>query len=263
MSLSAMPYSRNVYIASLPSDYTDAQLLALFTPYGQVLSHSVKTDKATGKCKGYGFVLYAREEDACNAVIALQGHYINHTKVQVRLARPEASAKRVYPVLAQQHDLQSRLYGGAAQQGYGSTPQSTSRSSDSAAMSSTSSISGDASAPSAVDEECRTAPAAATAAAAPTTTVDAATYQALLQLLAYYSSNTASANAQVDASAAAVPVDFGIGCGSALGQTDVSSQSPACGTDTTAQYDSYYYYMYLAQLQQQQLMHQQQQQLVQ
>ncbi|CAD2215642.1 hypothetical protein, conserved [Angomonas deanei] len=54
--------------------------------------------------------MFAREEDAGNAVLALQSHYIDHTKVQVRLARPEASAKRVYPVVAQQQELQSALY---------------------------------------------------------------------------------------------------------------------------------------------------------
>ncbi|CAD2215641.1 RNA recognition motif. (a.k.a. RRM, RBD, or RNP domain), putative [Angomonas deanei] len=103
-------YSRNVYIASLPPHYTNEQLYALFSVYGHILSHSVKTDRVTGLCKGYGFVMFAREEDAGNAVLALQSHYIDHTKVQVRLARPEASAKRVYPVVAQQQELQSALY---------------------------------------------------------------------------------------------------------------------------------------------------------
>ncbi|RNF07055.1 RNA-binding protein [Trypanosoma conorhini] len=96
------PYNRNVYIASLPANYTDEELHALFAPFGKILSTALVKDKNTGLCKGYGFVLMERFQDAYNAVIALQGHSIAHTRVQVRLARPEASAKRVYPLMYQQ-----------------------------------------------------------------------------------------------------------------------------------------------------------------
>ncbi|KAG5510509.1 hypothetical protein JKF63_06806 [Porcisia hertigi] len=96
------PFSRNVYIASLPEDYTEKDLLDLFSPFGRVISCTVKYDKDTGLCKGYGFVLFEYEQDALNAVIALQGHTIRNTRVQVRLARPEASAKKMYPVILQQ-----------------------------------------------------------------------------------------------------------------------------------------------------------------
>lgn len=103
------PFSRNVYIASLPESYTDEELLSLFSPFGRVISCSVKRDKLTGRGKGYGFVLYENEQDALNAVIALQGHSIRHTRVQVRLARPEASAKKMYPALMQQQLMNSYM----------------------------------------------------------------------------------------------------------------------------------------------------------
>ncbi|KAG5506548.1 hypothetical protein JIQ42_06800 [Leishmania sp. Namibia] len=96
------PFTRNVYIASLPQDYSEKDLLDLFSPFGRVISCTVKCDKATGLCKGYGFALFENDEDALNAVIALQGHYIKNTRVQVRLARPEASAKKMYPAMMQQ-----------------------------------------------------------------------------------------------------------------------------------------------------------------
>ncbi|KEG10710.1 RNA-binding protein [Trypanosoma grayi] len=96
------PYNRNVYIASLPRNYTDEELRALFAPYGKIVSTALVKDKNTGLCKGYGFVLMERHQDAYNAVIALQGHTVGNTRVQVRLARPEASAKKVYPLFCQQ-----------------------------------------------------------------------------------------------------------------------------------------------------------------
>lgn len=100
-----LPYCRNVYVASLPTDYTSEQLHELFSPYGHIISCTVKRDKESGKCKGYGFVLFEKEADACNAVIALQGYSINYTRIQVRLARPEASAKKILPVIAQQQAI--------------------------------------------------------------------------------------------------------------------------------------------------------------
>ncbi|CAJ1017862.1 putative RNA recognition motif (RRM, RBD, or RNP domain) [Leishmania utingensis] len=96
------PFTRNVYIASLPNDYSEKDLLDLFSPFGRVITCTVKYDKKTGLCKGYGFVLFENEQDALNSVIALQGHTIRNTRIQVRLARPEASAKKMYPVMIQQ-----------------------------------------------------------------------------------------------------------------------------------------------------------------
>lgn len=101
------PFSRNVYIASLPEDYVEKDLLDLFSPYGRVISCTLKYDKETGLCRGYGFVLFENEQDALNAVIALQGHSIRNTRVQVRLARPEASAKKMYPAMMQQQLMSS------------------------------------------------------------------------------------------------------------------------------------------------------------
>ncbi|EAN85200.1 putative RNA-binding protein [Trypanosoma cruzi] len=103
------PYNRNVYIASLPANYTDEELHALFAPFGRIVSTALVKDKNKGRCKGYGFVLMERYQDAYNAVIALQGHTIAHTRVQVRLARPEASAKRIYPLYCQQATISNTV----------------------------------------------------------------------------------------------------------------------------------------------------------
>ncbi|CBH18235.1 RNA-binding protein, putative [Trypanosoma equiperdum] len=93
------PYIRNVYIASLPPNYTEEELRALFAPFGKIVSTALVRDKETKRCKGYGFVLMERYQDAYNAVMALQGHTVQHARVQVRLARPEASVKKADPLL--------------------------------------------------------------------------------------------------------------------------------------------------------------------
>lgn len=102
MSFSS-PYRCNVYVASLPPDFTNERLNALFSPFGHIISSTVKHDRTTGACKGYGFVLFETEQHAFNAVVGLQGHSVDRTRIQVRFARPEASAKKLLPVLTQQH----------------------------------------------------------------------------------------------------------------------------------------------------------------
>ncbi|KAJ2775637.1 hypothetical protein H4R18_005962 [Coemansia javaensis] len=62
---------RNVYIRSLPEDCDDAALEALAAPYGAIESSKSIMDEATGKCKGYGFVMYQTEDQAAHAIAAL------------------------------------------------------------------------------------------------------------------------------------------------------------------------------------------------
>lgn len=82
----------NLYVASLPPDCTDADLLQLFSPFGAITSAKAMRKKEQQECKGYGFVLFQREEDAEKAQSQMIGYVFRGNKIQVRRARPTACA---------------------------------------------------------------------------------------------------------------------------------------------------------------------------
>lgn len=53
--------------------------------------------KSSNRCKGYGFVLFEREDDAARAQSAMIGHVVGGNKIQVRRARISASTSLTSP----------------------------------------------------------------------------------------------------------------------------------------------------------------------
>ncbi|CAD2220539.1 RNA-binding protein 5-like protein [Angomonas deanei] len=90
----------NLYVASLPEEFTDNDLFNLFAPFGKISSCKVMCRKAEGFsnkliCKGYGFVLFDNEEEANRAQAARIGYMVNGThRIQVRHARATNSQER-------------------------------------------------------------------------------------------------------------------------------------------------------------------------
>ncbi|RKP07581.1 hypothetical protein THASP1DRAFT_16838 [Thamnocephalis sphaerospora] len=60
----------NVYIRGLPSSTTDEGLHAMCAAFGNIVSSKAIIDQRTGDCKGYGFVMYAVEDQARVAINA-------------------------------------------------------------------------------------------------------------------------------------------------------------------------------------------------
>lgn len=88
----ARAYDSNLYVASLPEWFTDADLHELFKRFGPIVSAKVMCHKGTHHCKGYGFVLFQRSDDAAVARSEMIGHVVGGNKIQVRRARSAASA---------------------------------------------------------------------------------------------------------------------------------------------------------------------------
>lgn len=88
----ARAFDSNLYVASLPGWFTDADLLELFKRFGPILSAKVMCHKGTHHCKGYGFVLFERKDAADVARSEMIGHVVGGNKIQVRHARSAASA---------------------------------------------------------------------------------------------------------------------------------------------------------------------------
>lgn len=77
-----------LFVGSLPWATDDAELLELFSQFGEVTSARVMTDKFTGRSRGFGFVEYANEADAAKAVAALDGSTLGGRQIVVNVARP-------------------------------------------------------------------------------------------------------------------------------------------------------------------------------
>ncbi len=60
-----------IFVAGLPYDLDDAELLEIFEKFGTVVSAKVAMDRETGKSKGFGFVDMPNEEEAKDAIESL------------------------------------------------------------------------------------------------------------------------------------------------------------------------------------------------
>ena len=58
----------NIFVAGLPYDLDDAELMEIFEKFGQVKTAKVAMDKETGKSRGFGFVDMPVREEAMDAI---------------------------------------------------------------------------------------------------------------------------------------------------------------------------------------------------
>ena len=57
-----------LFVAGLPYDLDDAELMEIFEKFGTVVTARVAMDKETGKSKGFGFVDMQNAEEARDAI---------------------------------------------------------------------------------------------------------------------------------------------------------------------------------------------------
>ena len=79
-----------LYVGNLSYTTTDATLNELFSPFGQVESARVITDRDSGTSKGFGFVEMSNS-DANKAMGALNGREIDGRAIRVNEAKPQES----------------------------------------------------------------------------------------------------------------------------------------------------------------------------
>jgi len=66
---------------------TDDQLMAIFSPFGQVTSAQVVVDRNTNRSRGFGFVEFENDEDASKAMSELDGSDQDGRPMAVKEAR--------------------------------------------------------------------------------------------------------------------------------------------------------------------------------
>ena len=98
---------------------TDESLANCFSQFGEVLSSVVIKDRATGQSKGFGFVEFAEEQFAENAIENMGGKELDGRRIRVNMAedkpkkdRPRGNFGRDRSFSAEKHE--SRNYGDGA-----------------------------------------------------------------------------------------------------------------------------------------------------
>ena len=77
---------KKIYVGNLPFSTTEAELREAFTPFGEVHSVAVITDRETGRSRGFGFV-EMDDENADNAISELDGKDMGGRALRVNQAR--------------------------------------------------------------------------------------------------------------------------------------------------------------------------------
>ena len=78
-----------ILIRNLERSVPEDELLALFTPFGQVESCTIVMDKETGKSKGFGFVEMTNLREAIKAIKGLNTLKVRGVGMRVKAAAEE------------------------------------------------------------------------------------------------------------------------------------------------------------------------------
>lgn len=81
--------NNKLFVGNLSFKVTETELQEVFQQAGTVVSVSIPTDKYTGKKRGFGFVEMGSQEEAEQAIQALNGRALAGREMSVNLARPK------------------------------------------------------------------------------------------------------------------------------------------------------------------------------
>jgi RNA recognition motif-containing protein len=84
----------NLFIGNLSREVTEADLRAIFEPFGKITTVTVVKDKFSGASKGFGFVEMAVKAEAEAAVTALHRTTLKGQSLDITEARPKEQRKQ-------------------------------------------------------------------------------------------------------------------------------------------------------------------------
>lgn len=82
--------NNKLFVGNLSFKITETELQEVFQQAGTVVSVSIPTDKYTGKKRGFGFVEMSSQEEAEQAIQALDGRALAGRAMAVNLAKPKS-----------------------------------------------------------------------------------------------------------------------------------------------------------------------------
>ncbi|XP_025411021.1 CUGBP Elav-like family member 1-A isoform X5 [Sipha flava] len=87
------PEGANLFIYHLPQDFADSDLVAMFLPFGNVISAKVYIDKETKLSKCFGFVSYDNAYSAQAAIQTMNSYQVGNKRLKVQLKRPKEASR--------------------------------------------------------------------------------------------------------------------------------------------------------------------------
>ena len=84
----------NIYVSNLSFDVQDQDLRDFFTPFGEVTSAKIISDKFTGKSRGFGFVEMPDSASAAKAIQELNDASVDGRNIKVMEAKPKEDKPR-------------------------------------------------------------------------------------------------------------------------------------------------------------------------
>ena len=80
---------KNIFVGNLKFNATEDSVRTLFERYGAVSSARIMTDRDTGRSRGFAFVEMENENEAEQAISALNGYMMDGRALNVNEARPK------------------------------------------------------------------------------------------------------------------------------------------------------------------------------
>jgi RNA recognition motif-containing protein len=82
---------KNIFVGNLDFAATDAEVRSLFERFGAVERVNLVTDRDTGRPRGFAFVEMTDDQQAEQAIAALNGKDLNGRSLNVNEARPKTA----------------------------------------------------------------------------------------------------------------------------------------------------------------------------
>src|SRR5438309_10990532 len=79
----------NIYVSNLSFNVKDEDLRAFFTPYGEVSSAKIITDRESGQSRGFGFVEMGDDVASKKAITELNESTVDGRTIKVMEAKPK------------------------------------------------------------------------------------------------------------------------------------------------------------------------------
>src|SRR5260370_15317127 len=83
---------KNVFVGNMSFQTKEAELRALFEPFGQVTRVHIAMDRETGRARGFAFVEMPNDAEAAKAMSGLDGKEVGGRALKVNEARPKAAS---------------------------------------------------------------------------------------------------------------------------------------------------------------------------
>jgi RNA recognition motif-containing protein len=82
--------AKKLFVGGLSWETTDSDLKKAFSVYGEITEAKVITDRDTGRSRGFGFVTFARDEDAKTAISKMHGSSLDGRTITVNEAQEKS-----------------------------------------------------------------------------------------------------------------------------------------------------------------------------